>query len=133
VFSFGLRDRRRSATLSPVAVPQRQSTNRDPLKTLDKLSHQLDTATDASEATTKEVQHARRTAEKVKRDVRLQQRPVDPNRKRKRSHDRYTEDGKSKAAVELGRKGGAARAKTLTRKQRSSLAMKAAKTRWNRH
>jgi hypothetical protein len=33
----------------------------------------------------------------------------------------------------LGRKGGAARAKTLTRKQRSSLAMKAAKTRWNRH
>ncbi len=44
-----------------------------------------------------------------------------------------TDDGKSKAAVELGRKGGAARAKTLTRKQRSALAMKAAKTRWNKH
>src|ERR1700682_5714941 len=96
------------------------------LKKLEKLSDQLDTAMDASEATTEEVRDARRTAEKIKRDVRVQQPPDDTERKRKRSKDRYTHDGKSKAAVELGRKGGAARAKTLTRRQRSALAMKAA-------
>ena len=106
--------------------------NPDALKKLEKLSDQLDTAKDASEATTKEVQHARRIAENVKRDVRLQH-PDSTKRKRKRSKDRYTKDGKSKAAVELGQKGGAARAKTLTRQQRSALARKAAKTRWNRH
>lgn len=114
-------------------MPQRQSTNPDALKKLEKLSDQLETATDASEATTKEVQHARRTAEKIKHDVRELQPPGHITRTRKRSEDRYTGDGKSKAAVELGRKGGAARAKTLTRQQRSALATKAAKTRWNRH
>jgi hypothetical protein len=116
-----------------MAVPQRQSRNSGALKKLEKLSDQLDSATDASEATTKEVQHARRTAKNVKRAVRLQQHPEGTKRKRKRSKDRYTRDGKSKAAVELGRKGGAARAKTLTMKQRSALARKAARTRWKRH
>ena len=43
-----------------------------------------------------------------------------------------TEDGKSKAAVELGRKGGQARAKKLTTKQRSDIAKKAAKVRWGK-
>ena len=133
MFHFGLRDWRMPAKLSPVTVPKRQSMNPDALKKLEKLSDQLDTATDASEATTKEVQHARRTAEKIKHDVRLQQPPDDTKRKRKRSEGRYTDDGKSKAAVELGRKGGVARAKTLTRRQRSAHAIKAAKTRWNRH
>ena len=41
-----------------------------------------------------------------------------------------TEDGKSKAAVELGRKGGAARAKTLSATKRSAIAKKAARARW---
>ena len=40
------------------------------------------------------------------------------------------DDGKDKAAVELGRKGGKARAKNLTSKQRSEIAKKAAKVRW---
>ena len=115
-----------------MAMPQRRSTNAGALKKLDKLSDQLDTAKDASEATTKEVLRARRTTESVKRDVRRRQPADDTKRKRKRAKDRYTEDGKSKAAVELGRKGGAARAKTLTRQQRSALAVKAAKTRWER-
>jgi hypothetical protein len=120
------------AKLWAVAMPQRQSTNAGALKKLDKLSDQLDTASDVSKATTKEVLHARRTTENVKRDVRRRQPADDTKRKRKRAKDRYTEDGKSKAAVELGRKGGAARAKTLTRQQRSALAVKAAKTRWKR-
>jgi hypothetical protein len=112
-----------------MAMPQRQSMN-PTLRKLEKLSDQLGTAKDASEATTKEVQHARRTAENVKRDV--ARHPDDAGRKRTRPKDRYTKDGKSKAAVELGRKGGAARARTLTRKQRSALAVKAAKTRWKK-
>jgi len=41
-----------------------------------------------------------------------------------------TENGKSKAAVELGRKGGLARAKSLKRADRITIARKAAKTRW---
>ena len=41
-----------------------------------------------------------------------------------------TDDGKNKAAVELGRKGGQARAKSLTKKQRSEIAKKAAASRW---
>jgi hypothetical protein len=115
--------------------PQRQSTKLAPKKgtltKLETLSDQLDTAKDASEDTTKELQHARRTAESVTRDVRRQQ-PADHSaRTRKRSRERYTAR-KSKAAVELGRKGGTARAKTLTRQQRSALAKKAAKTRWKR-
>jgi hypothetical protein len=88
------------------------------LKTLEKLSDQLDSAKESSEATTKEVQHARLTAEKAKRDVR---------RKRPKPH---TEDGKSKAAIELGRKGGAARARKLTQERRSAVAKKAARARW---
>ncbi len=42
------------------------------------------------------------------------------------------EDGKNKAAVELGRKGGAARAKKLTKEQRSEIARKAAAARWSK-
>ncbi len=40
------------------------------------------------------------------------------------------DDGKSKAAQELGRLGGKARAKKLTKKQRGEIARKAAKARW---
>ncbi len=43
-----------------------------------------------------------------------------------------TDDGKSKAAVELGRKGGKARAKKLTKEQRREIARKAARTRWSK-
>ena len=42
-------------------------------------------------------------------------------------------DGKDKAAVELGKKGGAARAKNLSKKRRSEIARKAARTRWNQN
>ncbi len=41
-----------------------------------------------------------------------------------------TDDGKNKAAVELGRKGGKARAEKLSKKRRSEIAKKAAATRW---
>lgn len=48
--------------------------------------------------------------------------------------DVKTDDGKNPAAVALGRKGGLkggkARAESLTAKQRSAIAKKAAKTRW---
>ncbi len=40
------------------------------------------------------------------------------------------DEGKNKAAVELGRKGGQARAKNLTKKRRSEIARKAAQKRW---
>ena len=40
------------------------------------------------------------------------------------------DDGKNKAAVELGRKGGAARAAKLSKKRRSEIAKKAAASRW---
>jgi hypothetical protein len=103
------------------------------LKKLEKLSDQLDAARDSSEATTTEVRHARRSVEQVKRDARLQHGSELTKRTPRRSKDRHTEAGKSKAAVELGRKGGRATAKTLTRQQRSALATKAARTRWNRH
>jgi hypothetical protein len=43
---------------------------------------------------------------------------------------KVTEDGKSKAAVELGRKGGKARAKTLSRRKKVEIATNAAKARW---
>ncbi len=46
--------------------------------------------------------------------------------------DELTDDGKNKAAVELGRKGGQARAKRLSKKRRSEIAKKAAKARWDR-
>ena len=40
------------------------------------------------------------------------------------------DDGKNKAAVELGRKGGKARASKLTAEQRREIAKTAAKKRW---
>ena len=40
------------------------------------------------------------------------------------------DDGKNKAAVELGRKGGKARASKLTAEQRREIAIRAAKARW---
>ncbi len=46
--------------------------------------------------------------------------------------DELTDDGKNKAAVELGRKGGKARAKKLTPKQRADVARKAAQMRWSK-
>ena len=39
---------------------------------------------------------------------------------------------KNKAAVELGRLGGLARAKVLTKKRRKEIAVKAAKARWKK-
>ncbi|MCH8917079.1 MAG: RNA-binding protein [Proteobacteria bacterium] len=39
-------------------------------------------------------------------------------------------DGKNRAAVELGRLGGQARAKKLSKKKRSDIAKKAAAARW---
>jgi|SRR5579864_4008381 len=122
---------RRATLCQTVAVPQPQPMNPAALRKLEKLSRQLDTAKDASEATTKGVQRARRTAEDAKRDVRRQQHPGHTKRNRKHSKG-GSDDGKSKSAVELGRKGGTATAKTLTRQQRSALASKAAKIRWNR-
>lgn len=41
-----------------------------------------------------------------------------------------TDDGKSKAAVELGRKGGLARARIIKKAERIKIAKKAAKARW---
>ena len=50
--------------------------------------------------------------------------------------DVKTDDGKNPAAVALGRKGGLkggkARAESLTAKERSAIAKKAAKARWSR-
>ncbi len=40
------------------------------------------------------------------------------------------DDGKDKAAVELGRKGGRARAENLSQKRRSEIAREAAQKRW---
>ncbi len=42
------------------------------------------------------------------------------------------DDGKNKAAVELGRKGGKARAAKLTAEQRREIAQKAAAARWGK-
>ncbi len=41
------------------------------------------------------------------------------------------DDGKNKAAVELGRKGGKARAEKLSKKRRAEIAKKAAAKRWS--
>ena len=46
--------------------------------------------------------------------------------------EEFEDDGKNKAAVELGRKGGKARAAKLTAEQRSKIARKAAASRWGR-
>ncbi len=42
------------------------------------------------------------------------------------------DDGKNKAAVELGRKGGVARAVKLSKKRRAEIAKKAAVARWTK-
>ena len=46
--------------------------------------------------------------------------------------DALTDDGKNKAAVELGRKGGKARAEKMSPERRSEIAKKAAATRWRK-
>lgn len=43
-----------------------------------------------------------------------------------------TSDGKSKAAAELGRKGGQARAAKLSKSKRQQIAKQAAKARWSK-
>ena len=43
-----------------------------------------------------------------------------------------TEDGKSKAAVELGRKGGLARAKSISKARRVAIARKGARSLWSK-
>jgi len=47
--------------------------------------------------------------------------------------DDIHDDGKNKAAQELGRRGGRARAAGMTAKQRSAVAAKAAAKRWKRN
>lgn len=47
--------------------------------------------------------------------------------------DAIPDDGKSKAAVELGRKGGKARAAKMTPERRSEIARKAAARRWEKN
>ena len=44
--------------------------------------------------------------------------------------DTVPDDGKNKAAQELGKLGGAARAKSMTAERRKEIAKKAAKSRW---
>ncbi len=44
--------------------------------------------------------------------------------------DEVTDDGKNRAAQELGRLGGQARAKKLSKKRRAEIAKKAAAKRW---
>ena len=44
--------------------------------------------------------------------------------------EEFEDDGKNKAAVELGRKGGQARAKKLSKKRRAEIARTAAVKRW---
>ena len=44
--------------------------------------------------------------------------------------EKLTEDGKDPAAVALGRKGGAARAKSLSARKRREIAKRAAGARW---
>ena len=46
--------------------------------------------------------------------------------------DELTDDGKDKAAVSLGRRGGKARARRLTPSERKSIAKKAATKRWSK-
>ena len=46
--------------------------------------------------------------------------------------DELTDDGKNKAAQALGRLGGAARAKKLSKKRRAEIAKKAAQSRWGK-
>lgn len=46
--------------------------------------------------------------------------------------DTPADDGKDKAAQALGKKGGAARAKSMTAERRAEIARKAAKSRWQK-
>lgn len=46
------------------------------------------------------------------------------------AEEEYEDDGKDKAAQEMGRKGGKARASKLTPEQRAEIARKAAAKRW---
>lgn len=46
--------------------------------------------------------------------------------------DEKTEDGKDKAAVSLGRRGGKARAEVLSKRERADIAKKAAAKRWGK-
>ena len=46
------------------------------------------------------------------------------------AQEEYDDDGKNKAAVELGRKGGKARSEKMTPERRSEIARKAAAARW---
>lgn len=46
--------------------------------------------------------------------------------------DEKTDDGKDKAAVSLGRRGGIARAKSISADDRSAIAKKAAAKRWKK-
>lgn len=48
------------------------------------------------------------------------------------SDDAPADDGKDKAAQALGRKGGAARAKSMTPERRAEIAKKAAAKRWGK-
>lgn len=67
-------------------------------------------------------------------------RPRDPNQLAKRIVDLATgeveevdpDEGKNKAAQELGRKGGAARATSISPERRAEIARKAAAKRWER-
>lgn len=43
-----------------------------------------------------------------------------------------TNDGKDKAAVSMGKRGGKARAEALTKKERAAIAKKAAAARWKK-
>ena len=47
--------------------------------------------------------------------------------------DELTDDGKNKAAQALGRLGGAARAKKLSKKRRAEIARAAAAKRWGKN
>ena len=46
--------------------------------------------------------------------------------------DALTDDGKDKAAVSLGKRGGKARAEALSKKRRGEIAKAAAKARWTK-
>jgi hypothetical protein len=66
-------------------------------------------------------------------------RPRDPVRLAKLIGDIATgqvkdevEDGKDEAAVKLGKKGGKARAASLSKKQQQEIAKKAAESRWSK-
>lgn len=67
-------------------------------------------------------------------------RPRDPNQLGKlivdlsvgEAEEPPEDDGKDPAAVALGKRGGKARAKSLTPEQRKAIAKKAAKSRWKK-